>query len=244
MDNIVFDTSIQTWINNSGTTIGWTNSSAVFINWLANNQTYSVRMADFVRVTTSDSVYRFSTAPTSMTFPAVDSQPFDGLGVLVNIGEVQRDVKSNANDTSVTLIGIDTALLGWVLSQDIKGAKIEMWHCFFDSNYQVIDQNDYDGLYKYFTGYINSFQISEQWMEAARMFVGVVSVSVANIQIVLQNRTAGRFTNNNSWQFFNPNDTSMARVGIIETLNYPFGADGVGYLKQGKIDILDTTPTG
>ena len=185
--------------------------------------TNNIRMADFVRVTTASSVYRFATTPTALTIPAVDSQPFDALGALVKINDIQRDIKSTANETSITLVGIDTALLGWVLGHDIKGSLIEMWHGFFDENNELITTGGTGGLYKFFTGYISTFQISEQWMEEARMYVGVINASASSIQIILQNRNAGRYTNDNAWQFFNPGDTSMNRVNFIETINYAFG---------------------
>lgn len=187
--------------------------------------TNNIRMADFVRVTTPSATYRFATTPSALTIPAVDAQPFDGLGILVNIGDIQRDIKSTANETTATLIGLDTAVLGWVLGQEIKGSQIEMWHGFFDTNGALITTGGTGGLYQYFNGYINSFSISEQWMEEVREFVGTVSVSASSIQIILQNRTAGRYTNDNAWQFFNPSDTSMNRVAFIETINYFFGKD-------------------
>lgn len=185
--------------------------------------TDNIRLADFVRVTTDTGVYRFSTAATALTIPAVDSQPFDALGVLVKINDVQRDIKSTANETSVVLVGLDTALLGWVLGQKIKGCEIEMWHGFFNTNGELITSGGTGGLYKFFTGYINSFTISEQWMEEIRQYVGTINVSASSTQIILQNRTAGRYTNNNAWQFFNNGDTSMNRVSFIETINYAFG---------------------
>ena len=85
--------------------------------------TNNIRYADFVRVTTGSDTYLFSTCPYSITVPDVDSEPFDGLGVLVKIGDATRDIKSTANETSVTLVGIDTSLLGWVLGQNIKGSQ-------------------------------------------------------------------------------------------------------------------------
>jgi hypothetical protein len=187
--------------------------------------TNNIRMADFVRVTTSSSVYRFATTPSALTIPAVDALPFDALGALVKINDVQRDIKSTANETSITLVGLDTALLGWVLGHNIKGSLIEMWHGFFDSNGVLITTGGTGGLYKFFTGYISSFQISEQYMEEARSYVGIITASASSIQIILQNRTAGRYTNNNAWTFFNPTDTSMNRVNFIETINYAFGKD-------------------
>ena len=98
------------------------------------SNTTNIRYADFVRVTTPTDTYLFSTAPYAITVPAVDLRPFDGLGQLVKIGDATRDIKSTANETSISLVGIDTALLGWVLGQNIKGSKIEMWHGFFNTN--------------------------------------------------------------------------------------------------------------
>jgi hypothetical protein len=169
--------------------------------------------------------YRSATTPNVLTIPAVDSQPFDALGSLIKIGDVQRDIKSTANETTITLVGLDTAFLGWVLGHDIKGSMIEMWHGFFNTNNELITTGGTGGLYKFFTGYISSFQISEEYMEEERAYVGVITASASSIQIILQNRTAGRFTNNNAWNFFNPGDTSMNRVNFIETINYSFGKD-------------------
>ena len=187
------------------------------------DNTNNIRYADFVRVTTPSNVYLFTTAPAAITVPAVDAEPFAGVGQLVQVGNATRDIKSTANETTFTLVGIDTAMLGWVLSQEVKGSKIEAWHGFFDTNGALITTGGTGGLYKFFTGFINSFSINEQWMEEARMFVGLIQVSASAIQLILKNRIAGRYTNDNNWQFFAPGDTSMDRVAFISTINYQFG---------------------
>jgi len=188
--------------------------------------TNNIRYADFVRVTTPSETYRFATTPSALTIPAVDAEPFDALGALIKVGDAQRDIKSTANETTFTLVGIDTALLGWVLGQEIKGSQIEAWHGFFDTNGALITTGGDGGLYQFFNGYISSFSISEQWMEETRQFVGIITVAASAIQIILQNRIAGRYTNNNSWQFFDAGDTSMNRVAFISTINYLFGKTG------------------
>jgi hypothetical protein len=187
------------------------------------DNTNNIRYADFVRVTSGANVYRFATTASALTIPAVDPLPFNALGPLMKVGDAQRDIKSTANETTFTLVGIDQSMLGWVLGQTIKGSYIEAWHGFFDTNGALITTGGTGGLYQFFNGYVNSFSISETWMEEARSFVGVITVSASSIQMILQNRTAGRYTNNNSWQFFTPNDTSMDRVAFITTINYQFG---------------------
>lgn len=185
--------------------------------------TNNIRYADFVRITTPSNTYRFATTPAPITVPQVDSQPFNGVSQLINVGQATRDIKSTANETTFTMVGINTAMLGWVLGQEVKGSKIEAWHGFFDVNGQLITAGGSGGLYKFFTGYINSFSISEEWMEEVRMYVGTIVVAAASIQLILKNRVAGRYTNDNSWQYFNPGDTSMNRVSFISTINYQFG---------------------
>lgn len=185
--------------------------------------TSSIRLADFVRVNTGGDIYRFTTAPSDTLVPAVDSTAFSAVGTLMKVGDVQRDIKSTANETTVTLIGIDTAMLGWVLGQTVKGSQIEMWHGFYNEDNELITSGGTGGLYQFFSGVITSFTISETWMEEARGYVGTITIAASAIQLILQNRIAGRYTNNNSWQFFNSGDTSMNRVNFIETINYQFG---------------------
>jgi hypothetical protein len=183
----------------------------------------NIRYADFVRVTTPSATYRFATTPNTLTIPAVDSEPFNAVGQLIRVGDAQRDIKSTANETTFTLVGIDTAMLGWVIGHHVKGSLIEAWHGCFNTNGELITTGGIGGLYQFFNGYVNSFSINEQWMEEVREFVGVITVSASSIQLILKNRIAGRYTNDNSWQFFNNGDTSMNRVAFVSTINYYFG---------------------
>jgi hypothetical protein len=147
--------------------------------------------------------------------------------VLLKAGDAIRDIKSTANETTFSFAGIDTAFLGFVLSKNIKGSQIEAWKGFFGTDGVLLTAGGTGGLYQYFNGYITSFTISEEWIEEARSYIGVITVSASSIQMILQNRTAGRYTNDNAWQFFAPGDTSMNRVAFITTINYNFGKDAL-----------------
>jgi len=193
------------------------------VNVIAPVNSNTIWYADFMRLTTASATYRFSTAPTAITVSAVDALPFTALGQLVSVGSATRDIKSTANETTVTLVGIDTTMLSLVLGAGVKGAKIELWHGFFDAAGALITTGGTGGLYQYFTGFVNSFSINEQWFDEIRGYVGTITVSASSIQLVLQNRTAGRYTNDNAWQTFTAGDTSMNRVNFIQTINYAFG---------------------
>lgn len=185
--------------------------------------TNNIRLADFVRIDTGSQVFRFCTAPADITVTEVDALPFSAVGVLMKVGDVQRDIKSTANETTISLTGIDTSVLGFVLSNTVKGSYIQMWHGFFNTDGELLTSGGTGGLYQFFSGYITSFSIQENWMEEQRTFVGTVTISASSTQMILQSRSAGRYTNNDSWQFYNPGDTSMDRVGFISTINYQFG---------------------
>lgn len=185
--------------------------------------TNNIRIADFIRINTGVQIYRFCTAASDTTVSAVDATAFSAVGTLMRVGDVQRDIKSTSNDTSVSLTGIDTSMLGFVLSNTVKGSYIQMWHGFFDNNGALITTGGTGGLYQFFSGYITSFSIQENWMEEARSFVGTIQIGASSTQLTLQNTDSGRYTNDDSWQFFNPGDTSMNRVSFIETINYQFG---------------------
>jgi hypothetical protein len=210
-----------------------------------------VRYADFFKLTTPSGTYYFSTAPYDITVAGVGT--FTALGQLIQVSSAQRDIKSTANETTITLVGIDTTMLGLVLSSDIKGSQIQLWHGFFNSNNQLLTISAVNwvnsssltipwkntsskqiswqssaagnGLYQYFNGYVNSFSISEQWTEEVRQYTGAVTLSASSFQLILQNRTSGRYTNDNAWQSVNPGDTSMNRINFISNINYAFGRE-------------------
>lgn len=225
-------------------------------NIFPTQNTNVIRYADFFRLTTPTGTYLFSTAPYAITVPSISASAFSGLGQLIQVNAAQRDIKSTANETTVTMVGIDTTMLGVVLAEKIKGSKIELWHGFFDSDNQLITTTiapatigwtnsslatigwtnsslaliDWasagtygSGLYQYFNGYVNTFAISEEWMEDVREFTGVVTISASSFQLILQNRTAGRYTNDAAWQSFSSGDLSMNRVNFVSTINYQFG---------------------
>jgi hypothetical protein len=133
-----------------------------------------------------------------------------------------------ANSSSGMRIGAGDGALASSLGNGTSGIYIwgaQLTTFAQPSQYVATTSSINSGLYQFFNGYISSFAISEQWNEEVRSYIGVISVAASSIQLILQNRTAGRFTNNNSWTFYNPTDTSMDRVAFISTINYAFGKD-------------------
>jgi hypothetical protein len=108
------------------------------------------------------------------------------------------------------------------LSNDIKGSLVEVWRGFFDSNNQIITTPTQQ-FFKRYQGIINSVSITEDFNSEARTRVATCSIACSSMRRILENRLSGVRTNQNSWQFFYPNDTSMNRAAEIANSYFDFG---------------------
>ena len=97
----------------------------------------NIRWAEFVKMTvgTAATVYTFCNAGAPIT---VSGTTYTGLGSLMNISQIPQDIKSTSADVSISLVGIDPANVGLILSSDIKGSLVEIWRGFLDSDNQII----------------------------------------------------------------------------------------------------------
>ena len=181
-----------------------------------------IRHAEFVRLQIGDPVsatYTFCNAGSAIT---VDGITFTNLGALLNVGDIQRDIKSTSDDMVISLTGIDPSMVGLILSSDIKGSIVEVWRGFLDSDNQIITSPTTQ-FFKRYQGLINSVSISESFNEQARTRVATCGISCSSMRRILENRVSGVKTNKDSWQFFYPGDTSMNRVAEISNTYFDFG---------------------
>jgi hypothetical protein len=149
---------------------------------------------------------------------------FSNLGALLNVSDVQRDIKATSDDMTIALTGIDPASIALILSSDIKGSLVEVWRGFFDSNNQIITSPTTQ-FFKRYQGIINSVAITEDFNTEARTRIATCSISCASMRRVLENRLSGVKTNKSNWQFiYGTNDTSMNRVAEISNTYFDFGS--------------------
>ena len=180
-----------------------------------------IRQAEFVRLTMPSNTYTFCNAAGAIT---VNGITFSGLGSLLQISDIQRDIKSTSDDLTVSLTGIDSTNISIVLSSDIKGSIIEIWRGFLDSNNQIITSPTQQ-FFKRYQGIINNIGISEDFNDKLRTRVATCTVACASFKTVLQNRISGIRTNPLQWQKLYPNDTSMNRVPAITAQYFDFGKE-------------------
>ena len=193
-----------------------------------------IRQAEFVRLTVGkdENVYTFCNAAAPIT---VNGITFANLGALLNVGDVQRDMRSTSDDMTIALTGIDPTNISLILSNDIKGSLVEVWRGFFDSNNQIITTPTTQ-FFKRYQGIINNVSITEDFNSEARTRIATCSISCSSMRRILENRLGGVKTNQSSWQFLYPGDTSMDRVATIANTYFDFGKR-----PQTKTQSTDTT---
>jgi hypothetical protein len=183
----------------------------------------NIRHAEFVRLQIGNPVtttYSFCNAAAPITVSGIT---FSNLGMLLQLGDIPQDIKSTSDDITISLTGIDPTNVGLILSSNIKGSTVEIWRGFLDSNNQIITSPSTQ-FFKRYTGIINSVGISEDFNDQARTRVATCTISCTSMRKVLENRIAGLRTNQKSWQFYYPSDTSMNRVSAISNQYFDFGA--------------------
>ena len=155
------------------------------------------------------------------TTTTVANASFTPLGALVGISGHQRDLQVTAYDTSITLQGIDQKQIGVVLDANNgtgpKGSIITIWRGFYNDDL-TLDQNN---IVKRYTGVVTGYNIEEQRIDQIDAFTLVLHCS--SFKKTLENRIAGRLTNDKSWRNFYPADPSMSNVAALNNAKFNFG---------------------
>ena len=179
-----------------------------------------INHAEFVKLTLPTAVYTYCNAASAIT---VDGMTFDNLGSLLQLGDIQRDIKATSDDLTLSLTGIDAQNVGIILSADIKGSIVEVWRGFMDENNQIITTPTQQ-FFKRYQGIVASVSITENWNTQLRQRIATCTIACSSMRQILMNRVAGVKTNPSSWNFIYPNDTSMNRVPVIASTYFDFGA--------------------
>ena len=182
-----------------------------------------INHAEFVKLTVgiAGTVYTFCNAAAPIT---IGGNTFTNLGALLNVGDVQRDIKATSDDMTIALTGILPANISVILSSDIKGSLVEVWRGFFDSNNQIITTPTTQ-FFKRYQGIINSVAITEDFNSEMRTRVATCSISCSSMRRILENRLSGVRTNKSNWQFiYGTSETSMNRVSEIANTYFDFGS--------------------
>lgn len=158
----------------------------------------------------------FSSSYTSDTIGNIEYNP---LGGLLAVGAQQRSLRVTSGDTSIQISGIGGNNIYEVLESQgkIRGSKIEITRGFFNSN--VVLAN----AYIRFTGIVTNYSIQEDRDGVEDNYT--ITLDASSYKTVLENRIAGRKTNQSSWQFFDPTDSAMNNLNSLAGFSFDFGSD-------------------
>lgn len=145
---------------------------------------------------------------------------FQALGWLLQISEVQGDLKTNNADINIALSGIPETLVNTVLTAPIKGGNVTIWRGFQDAAGIT--------LYARYKGIITNFAIEEQDDYLARDRTYTVTISCANINTIMENTVSGQRTNGSDRKRFYPGDVSFDRCKDLQNVNFDFGKKYTG----------------
>ena len=145
----------------------------------------------------------------------IDGILYTPMGGLLSVGVQPRELRVTGSDTSISISGIDGNNIYVVLANKVKGSELEIIRGFYNSNYVMTSTA------RRFTGIITSYNITETREGTDDSFV--VTLNASSYKTVLENRIAGRKTNQSSWQSFDSTDTSMNNVYSISGRSFDFG---------------------
>jgi len=172
---------------------------------------------------------------------------FTGLNSLLSLGQINREIKASSSDLAISLTGIDQANVNILLSTSIKGAKVEVWRGFFDSNNQIATVSGQLQFFARYQGIVSNMSITESFDENIRERVVTCSISCASFRSILQNRVGGVKTSSVVWKTFYPSDTSMDRVSSISATYFDFGKPPMTQTQASETTVTqveDSSGTG
>jgi hypothetical protein len=200
----------------------------------------SIRHGEFIRINVDGTYYTYCNAAGPIT---VNGITFLGYGSFLQLGSVQRNIKSSSDDLLVGISGLDTNNVALILSSNIKGSIVEVWRGFFDSNNQIQTIDGTQQFFKRYQGIINNVSITEEFDAKARIRTATCIMNCASFRTILQNRISGIRTNPTQWQTLHPSDTSMNRVPAIVGQYFDFGKEPMRNTQSTTGSSSDTSST-
>jgi hypothetical protein len=171
----------------------------------------------------------------------IDGDLYADFGGLLGVGTYQRSILSTSYDTSVSVCGLDPNYIYMVAGSPatveipvegqqpipvgyyplIKGSELQIRRGFYDTNYQLVNTS------VRYTGIVTAYYIQEERDSdfAALNDTYTITLQSSSLAKVIDNRVAGRKTNEQSMKFWYPSDTSMDRVSGLENTTFNFGKD-------------------
>ena len=176
-----------------------------------------------IDLTLDDTTYYISSAYKPVTY---DGNTYTELGSLLQVTDIQEDIRTTNGDISVVLSGIPSEqnYLSLILTTPIKGGEIKVRRGFYNTTTHELDVSE---VYLRFSGIITNFAITEDFTPTQTL-TNTVAVTCASINSVLETRISGQRTNPDDRARLFPNDLVFARVPELYNVSFDFGKEYTG----------------
>lgn len=165
-------------------------------------------------------VLAFSDYYKALTFSGINYQ---ALGQLVAITNTTSSLRASPEELTITISGIPEGRISEILSNKIKGSRVEVLRAFFDPTTGDLLNITGNPAGK-FKGIISNFSINDDLAEGGDTGTITIVLSATSVIELLNNKVTGRRTNPLDHKQFYPNDQSMDRVPALAKSNFNFGA--------------------
>lgn len=149
---------------------------------------------------------------------------YSGLGSLMGIGDVTSELRTTADEITISVAGIPTSVIAAILDSKITGAAITIKRAFFNPTTGVLIDTANNPMIK-FSGIITNYALQDEVATATSQEPGTVMLvfTAASSIEVLGQKITGRRTNPQDQKRFYPDDVSMDRVPTIAGSSINFG---------------------
>ena len=144
-----------------------------------------------------------------------ESYLYPAVGALLSVSGIDADIKAKQNDVTIVLSTIQNEYMNEIINNPIKGSAVEIRRVFFDiATGQFLNIPGNPSME--FSGVVSNFNFSEDWNEnGAQSVTTTATLTCSSFLSVLQNKVAGRRTNQADEDFWFPGDNAMNRVAVI-----------------------------
>jgi hypothetical protein len=182
------------------------------------NQT-SIQTNLFIKLTiSSTNIETFSDYHREYTF---GGDTYQGLGDLLNITDVNDNLRASADEISVSISGIPLDNINLILNNRIKGSRLEIFRGYFNP-ITGLPITEVATPLAIFRGVVSNFEINDA-LEGSDGSVTLI-LTVSNYISLLGNKFTGRRTAPSDQDFLFPGDKSFDRVPALTKSNFNFGA--------------------
>jgi len=151
----------------------------------------------------------------------VDGNSYTALGSFMGLTDIKDELRVSNGDVGVSFsrIPTDQDYISLVLNSKVKGAPIEISRGFIAADGSL----EGNTVYRRFKGVIHNYGITESRPQFSDEAFHSVTLQCSNINSILENKIAGRKTNEQGMKEYYPTDGSWDRVATLMSTAFDFG---------------------